>query len=790
MDEMLHAARQSRNGTSNSGHEKASIVAPNGHAPGTTAVAAAASPGRTRHPNERKPIKPADYGKLKWEFRNKVPGFVDEAGDPLRLKDLYEHMMVFGGSGTGKTYSVLQPLWEECFRSTHLPDGPDRERLKFGALVIEAKGDFRDKTWYLAQHYGRMDDFVAFGPTHLNVVYDMFGDPTESPLQKSNKMLAILKAFSEGKGSSDPFWDNAARKLFLNIFYLHLYVRKRFEAAQSPEEKAKFEIAPMSFEMLNLFLMDKGQPKNAAELRGASETISKQWGVMRDVLAKMRATTMYLEAEVERLAKVVEPLETAVDAELEAYEAEFEQGVPVPDLSDDITSDAPAANEEDEAAWLERMAAKQAVVERKKAAVAAVKMLLSADARDRQGERFTAKCDRLRKSIQNLSTAESDNQRGQISNDIGNIAAELSAVMRRRLGALDDIGESNSKLKEFALQFMDLSEQYVAARDSISRAAQSMPKPAYGALKRLITQYEEVLKEMKKESQLDPIWSYFDQEYLNVANDKTAGSVAMVASNLVSLFVHPPFNKIFAPGATFNFNNVIDRGEIVYLDMPTAFYGAAATVASLVMKIDFFRCMLSRRRLVVRAPDGSLTKTLVNQHRPMFYFCDEFASIVTTGDDTGEAGFMDKVREFECGCLLGTQSLPMLLKKLPENEVDAIMTNTAIKIFLRNTDPKTNKFASELFGMEVKVNATLNQSATEMAFGGNKPIGSRGYTTSYSKGAKFDIGEFTKLQKGEALVCLNSRFRRNQMQKVQFAGRAITPAGDPDAFPLPSTGDY
>ena len=116
----------------------------------------------------------------------------------------------------------------------------------------------------------------------------------------------------------------------------------------------------------------------------------------------------------------------------------------------------------------------------------------------------------------------------------------------------------------------------------------------------------------------------------------------------------------------------------MYLDMPTALHGAAATVASLVMKIDFFRCMLSRRRLCKRPPGEKMGKELVNQDRPMVYFVDEFASIVTTGDDTGEAGFLDKVREFGCACILGTQSIPMLLKKISENEVDAIMTNTAI----------------------------------------------------------------------------------------------------------------
>jgi type IV secretory pathway TraG/TraD family ATPase VirD4 len=175
----------------------------------------------------------------------------------------------------------------------------------------------------------------------------------------------------------------------------------------------------------------------------------------------------------------------------------------------------------------------------------------------------------------------------------------------------------------------------------------------------------------------------------------------------------------------------------------------------------------------------------------MSYFCDEFASIVSTGDETGEAGFMDKVREFKCGCLLGTQSIPMLLKKISEHEVDAILTNTACKLFLRNTDVKTNEYASKIMGTEVKVNANLNQGAAESMFSeAERPIGTRPFSTNYSRGARFDVGEFTKLQKGQAIVVLNPRFGRNQIQKLSFKGKAI-PA--PDATPpwaLPTTHPY
>jgi len=747
---------------------------------------------RRRHPKEAPFIKLSDYGIFRILHANKkaTPGVVDEAGKPLEIADLYKHMMVFGGSGSGKTFYVLQTIWEEWFRSTHIPDGADREKKKFGALIIEAKGDFRDKTWFLSQTYGRMDDFIAFGPTHQDVVYDMFGDPTESPLQLANKMLSILKAASEGKSGADPFWDNSAKKLFLNLIYLHSYVKKRLEACQSDAEKEKFAHEPLSFQLLNLLL--KGQPKNVNEIRAATDGIGRMWGMLRDVIGHLRTLTVYLDTEVERLGKTVEKLETENEALLNKYEEDFAFGPPMPepaggvdDITTEPTDDPPMPTPEQETAWLSVMAERKETLDYVRSAIGGLKLLIGSQGREKTVERFGAKCERLRKAFVTMSTATNDEARGAASNEAVSICTELSLTFRRRMAALDVIGMGDGKLKEHALRFIDLADQFQSARDGIVRLNGQVPKPAYGALRKLITQYEEIMKETQKEPMLDPVWAYFDQEYLNVANDKTSGSVAMVASQLVAMFVHPPFSSIFAPKATFNFNNAIDSGQIVYLDMPTSFYGATATVASLVMKIDFFRCMLSRKRLTTRDAAGKPTDKMVNQERPMAYFADEFGSIVTTGSDTGEAGFMDKVREFKCACLLGLQSYPTLTAKVPETEAKTIVANTALKVFLRNPEQDTNKLASEMCGTEVKVNATLSQDPGEMRLGPKNP-GQRDYSTSYSKGSRVDSGSFTTLQDGEAVVILPARFKKNMIQKIQFIGHPINPPDAEDLFPLPT----
>lgn len=777
---------------------------------------------RKKHPSEEPFISKRDYGKIIFEFKDKGnAGFVDEKGDPLRIVDLYEHFLVLGGSGTGKTYSVLQPLWEEWFRSTHLPDGADRDKMKFGALVIEAKGDFRDKTWSLAQKYGRMDDVVFFGPTHRNVVYDMFGDPTESPLQLANKMLAMLKAFSGGATTQDPFWDNAARKLFQSIFIMHRAVRAAEVGAESPADKEKYKSEPMSFHLLNLMLMDRGQPRNQSQVAESQQQFNELWSRYQSSLEEMLSIGMRISIDIDRLEAHIQAREEEL-SRLESKKRETSDRYDSDPISEalsyeDDLNDEGSANQEgegDRSPAVARDEVEEFVSPQVKMRIRHLRRSLSRlleifafSSGDGEEESMSSKMDELAKGIQTVLSTQDDMERGRVSEEVLVLGRQLVTGMRKKVHLLDEESSAGDPppcddsdnfirvprgldaVKEMMLKFVDSSTRMTGALERLSKH-QSVT-PAMGALKTLLGQYEDILRSKQAEPQLDTIWAYFSEEYLNVANEKTAGSVAMVATNLVSIFVHPPYSEIFAAKGTFNFNMAIDEGKIVYLDMPSSYYGAAATVAAIAFKIDFFRCMLSRPRLSIRNSDGTQGNRVVNQDRPMSYFCDEFASIVSTGDETGEAGFMDKVREFKCGCLLGTQSIPMLLKKISEHEVDAILTNTACKLFLRNTDVKTNEYASKILGSEIKVNANLNQGAAESIFSeADRPIGTRPFSTNYSRGARYDVGEFTKLQKGQAIVVLNSRFGKNQIQKLSFKGKAI-PAPDPNPpWDLPSTHPY
>jgi len=650
--------------------------------PDLTAAAAFLERGgeRERSGREEATISPERFGEIRWETSRGWVGVGE--GKSFCLEDLFEHLVCFGGSGTGKTYSVLQPLWEEFFRSTHLPTGEERQRRKFGALVIEAKGDFREKTWFLAKKYGRTGDVLYFGPSHPGVVYDPFGDPTESAMQLASKMLELMRAASGGRQGEDPFWDNAARKLFLHVFLLHRALRDGSHAADDAG------VPLMSFPLLNLILMDRGTPRNQAALEHSAEHVRELWREQR--------------AAAEELAA------RSIDAELSSVQ------IPTPDGEPSLP----------------------------------------------------VQCERLRSTLRMLAVASDESARVENGN--------------RAAGATFDLAHAFRSLPpEHAAvftPFVAAAERFLHAREA-ALAFRPDP-PVYGALKGLLNRYRTMMEARGEPIESDAIWSYFHEEYLNPANEKTSGSVAMTASNIVAPLAHPPFSRILGPDPSFTFADVIDEGKIVYLDMPSADYKKAAEVVALVMKMDFFRAMLRRPRLRNRGG------TRVNAERPMVYFCDEFATVASSGDDTGEAAFMDKVREYRCACLLGIQSLAMLHRRLPPDEVDALMTNVAIKVFMNNTDPRTNEYAAKMLGTEIKVHGSLSpESGLRNGF-----PGARDFQTHHTREDRVRPSDIARLRRGEAYVRLNPRFDRHQVQRVQFSGRAIT---DPDGGrgrPVPGEG--
>ena len=85
--------------------------------------------GRTRHPNEVPFVTDSQAGRINLQFypdetpkngwigslkrlirRSYVSCFRDNAKEGMKLADLFSHCITFGGPGSGKTFSFIQPL--------------------------------------------------------------------------------------------------------------------------------------------------------------------------------------------------------------------------------------------------------------------------------------------------------------------------------------------------------------------------------------------------------------------------------------------------------------------------------------------------------------------------------------------------------------------------------------------------------------------------------------------------------------------------------------------------------
>jgi hypothetical protein len=783
--------------------------------------------GRTVHKDEEPYIARKNYGRVhirasKATLTDGAPFTFEEGKIVLTYDDQTEHATVSGGSGSGKTLSVLNQAFEGYFRACHLPDGGERDRLKTAGLIIEAKGDFLVKVWSCAQRFGRMDDLKIFGPTHPEVI-NLFGDPTENALQRANKLLAMAKAFAGAKkavGQDSDFWDNAARKLFMHVCLLHHSVKEYHDSLDDEEEKKKFEIPPFTFQYLNLMLMDKGRPLNDEALQSYAESAREAWKNAKAVFEGTRNALKRMILVLSRLDHHLKNLlieHTDLQAQIDQIGAERSalntpaNGEVDEDQFDYTQPGTPIGNPEVRKA-MDALEAREAPLRiRQLEYQKAIRMVrfrilgkMDTSTTDEEDDSSSASSDDQASAsplVHPLAgISDHDNFRricenadaaiAAFMNDVGEGQDQLweeTATLAQKPGLwvtrsnmtatfqwLDE--QLGLSLTEPALDLSRHQREMYSAAAAIKKLSERKIAPETGALKKLLEKYE-IIAERRHVALhgngppfnrlQDSLIAYFVGEYLNVANDKTSGSVAMVASTMIAMLIYPPFDRMFGSAGTVNFATLIDEGQILYLDMPTSMSAIAQEVASVAIKIDFFRNILLRQRLMVRDGFGRELDRLVNQERFIFYFSDEFGSVATTGNDTGEADVMDKVREFKCGFMLGFQSFAVLKKKLGEHEIDAIMTNVRTVACLANNDTQTNDYSSRRFSEVVKANGTLNRGALHSALNSTTP-GDRDYTTQFSRGARVEPSKLQNLLTGEAYMVLPSRYATQRFLRVNF----------------------
>ena len=197
--------------------------------------------------------------------------------------------------------------------------------------------------------------------------------------------------------------------------------------------------------------------------------------------------------------------------------------------------------------------------------------------------------------------------------------------------------------------------------------------------------------------------SFFENEFTNL-DERTKSILKSEITRITGLFVSDyKISKIFCPSKnelTFeNFEEVINNGKIVVLNMNIAKYKNLSKIIAAYLKLDFQSEVLSQ-----------LTKKI--DLNPTVFMCDEYHEYVTISD----ADFFAQSRESKCINIVSTQSYSSILNTLQnEASVKVIVQNLVNKLWLRTDDVYTIESAQKQIGREdkTKISKNISENASE-----------------------------------------------------------------------------
>jgi hypothetical protein len=197
--------------------------------------------------------------------------------------------------------------------------------------------------------------------------------------------------------------------------------------------------------------------------------------------------------------------------------------------------------------------------------------------------------------------------------------------------------------------------------------------------------------------------SFFENEFIKL-DERTKSILKSEITRITGIFVSDyKISKTFCPSKdelTFeNFEEVINNGKIVVLNMNIARYKNLSKIIAAYLKLDFQSEVLSQ-----------LTKK--SNLNPTIFMCDEYHEYVTTSD----ADFFAQSRESKCINIVSTQSYSSILNTLQtEASVKVIVQNLVNKLWLRTDDIYTIESAQKQIGREdkTKISKNISENASE-----------------------------------------------------------------------------
>ncbi|MDO5555939.1 MAG: hypothetical protein Q4G09_04730 [Clostridia bacterium] len=216
--------------------------------------------------------------------------------------------------------------------------------------------------------------------------------------------------------------------------------------------------------------------------------------------------------------------------------------------------------------------------------------------------------------------------------------------------------------------------------------------------------------------------NFFENEF-NSLDSRTKSILKSEITRITGTFISD-YNvlKTFCPSKgeiTFNgFDEIINNGKIVVLNMNIAEYKNLSKIIAAYLKLDFQSEILLQL---------SQNKNI----SPSVFICDEYQEYATCSD----ADFFAQSREAKCINIISTQSYSSILNTLKnEVAVKVIIQNLINKLWLRTDDIFTIENAQKQIGREdkIKLSKNISENASETNFN---------YLTNSLKSKKSNLSE-------------------------------------------------
>ena len=198
--------------------------------------------------------------------------------------------------------------------------------------------------------------------------------------------------------------------------------------------------------------------------------------------------------------------------------------------------------------------------------------------------------------------------------------------------------------------------------------------------------------------------NFFEKEF-NHLDERTLNILKSEITRITNCFVSDyEVSNTFCPkreDINFKgFEDVINSGKIVVLNMNISEYKNLSKIIAAYLKLDFQTEVMKR-----------LSKKQ-NSYRPVAFISDEYSEYVTTTD----SNFFSQSREAKCINIISTQSYTSLLNSLNNKySVEVIVQNLVNKFWFRSDDIYTLESAQKQSGKieKIKNSHTYSESARE-----------------------------------------------------------------------------